>query len=592
MIAPAGGNQKDYQMQLIIDTLCARSAATPEQTAFEFLSTTGAPLSALSYHALERAAAGVAAMLRARGVPAGARVLLLCQPGPDYVAAFFGCLHAGAVAVPLYPPRNRLHVARIVSVLRDAGASVVLSSRQSIERCGAFFAEQGVSESMLVAVDGDALRDAEPGTPAAQRADALAFLQYTSGTTGDPKGVMISNGNLAHHLEMLNAWLGGEPGGTMVSWLPPYHDMGLISGLLAPVAGGYPCVLMPPESFAQNPFVWLDAVSRHRATISGGPNFAYGMCCKRLTDEQIATLDLSRWRLAFNGAEPVRQKTIDAFAQRFAAAGFEPLAMAPCYGLAEATLLVAGHEPNTLAHGLDVDRQILQDERRAAPARDASPMARDDAARWRSIACIGRVTGGQHVLIVDPASGEPCADGRVGEICVAGPSVAQGYWRRPELSEAVFRTVRDGVAGRAYMRSGDLGFLLDGELYVTGRLKDMIVISGRNYYSEDLEQTVTATQEKVVPNGCAAFVADHDERENLVIVAEIERVERHGNLNDVVTDIQKEIWLKHEVNPHSVFLVSPGQLPKTSSGKVRRKACRRALEAGELKVLAYWNGAG
>ncbi|MGU8077191.1 fatty acyl-AMP ligase [Burkholderia pyrrocinia] len=578
-------------MQLVIDTLRARAETSPARTAFHFLRPNGESLQVLDYRALERAAGQVAALLRARRVAPGGRVLLLCQPGPDYVAAFLGCLYAGVVAVPLYPPRNRQHVARVVSVMNDAQASLVLCNRQGIERCSAFFAELGVAEPFLVSADGDDLLEFEPVGPAPQCADDLAFLQYTSGTTGDPKGVMVSNGNLAHNLSLLNGWLDGGPDSTMASWLPPYHDMGLILGILAPLAGGYPSVLMPPEAFVQSPFVWLETISRHRATISGGPNFAYSMCCKRVTDAQRATLDLSHWRVAFNGAEPVRLRTLNEFAERFAPAGFDPLAATPCYGLAEGTLVVAGHLRDAMPHALEVDREILQNGHEARIACATEQAGTYDSTRWRQVTSVGRVVGEQRLRVVDPATGGICADGRVGEICVSGPSVAQGYWRREALSRDVFATVRDSQDGARYLRTGDLGFVRHGELYVTGRLKDMIVISGRNYYSEDLEQTVLVSQFKVVPNGCAAFVAEYDEREALVIVAEIERTERHGNLQDVVIDIQKEIWLKHEINPYSVVLVSPGQVPRTSSGKVRRKACRHALEAGELKVLAHWSGA-
>ncbi|MNZ83041.1 Long-chain-fatty-acid--AMP ligase FadD26 [compost metagenome] len=275
------------------------------------------------------------------------------------------------------------------------------------------------------------------------------------------------------------------------------------------------------------------------------------------------------------------------FAARFAQSGFDVCSFAPCYGLAEGTLIVTGHAAKQQPSTLQVDRQILQDENHAIINQQmGSPLAPESAV-WRSLVSVGPVIGGQRLLITDPASGLPRADRCVGEICVSGGSIAGGYWQQPDISQLIFHTVRD-QGGAFYLRTGDLGFMHEGELYVTGRLKDMIIIAGRNFYSEDIEQSVVTSQPKVVANGCAAFVAEHASQENLVIIAEVERTERHGNLQEMMMGIQKEVWMKHEINPQTIVLVSPGQVPRTSSGKVRRKACRQAWEKGELKVLEHW----
>ncbi|MFJ7141559.1 fatty acyl-AMP ligase [Pseudomonas protegens] len=574
-------------MSSIIDKLCERAKTSASQRAFEFLSSKGVSEQILDYLGLKRAASRVAAMLQVAGVGVGDRVLILCQPGAEYVTAFFGCLYAGAVAVPLFPPRNRLHVSRVVSILNDAQASLLLCNAKGVMRYGAFFSEMGVPASSLLTLDACEQYAGALPEPAAQLPENIAFLQYTSGSTGNPKGVMVSNRNIEHNLGMLNQWLGGKPGEVMVSWLPPYHDMGLIAGLLAPVVGGYPCVLMPPETFAHSPFVWLDAISRYRATISGAPNFAYGMCCQRITPEQLSTLDLGRWRHAFNGAEPVRARTMVEFSSRFAVSGFDPRAFAPCYGLAESTLIVTGYAGNKQPSSLLADRQILQDEKHAIIHQRLDTPQVQNGSVWRSLVSVGPVIGEQRLLIVDPDTGLPVAERCVGEICVSGPSVARGYWQQEEASQHAFNSVRDESA-RGFLRSGDLGFLHEGELYVTGRLKDMIIIAGRNFYSEDIEQSIVSSQPRVVANGCAAFVSEDDAQEKLVIVAELERTQRHGDLQDVMMEIQKEVWMKHEINPQSVVLVAPGQVPRTSSGKVRRKACRQAWERGELKVLDHW----
>ncbi|WP_157832246.1 fatty acyl-AMP ligase [Pseudomonas sp. 09C 129] len=574
-------------MSSIIDKLCERARTSSSQRAFEFLSSKGVSEQVLDYAELKRSASRVAAMLKAAGAGVGERVLILCQPGPEYVTAFFGCLYAGAVAVPLFPPRNRLHVSRVVSILNDAQASLLLCNAKGMGRYGEFFSEMGVPDSALLTIEASERYVEGLPEPAVQLPENTAFLQYTSGSTGNPKGVMVSNRNIEHNLGMLNEWLGGKPGEVMVSWLPPYHDMGLIAGLLAPVMAGYPCVLMPPETFAHSPFVWLDAISRYRATISGAPNFAYSMCCQRISNEQLSTLDLGSWRHAFNGAEPVRARTMAEFSSRFAASGFDPFAFAPCYGLAESTLIVTGYAGDKQPSSLLVDRQILQDEKHAIINQQFETPQAQDSPVWRSLVSVGPVIGQQKLLIVDPETASPCAERCVGEICVSGPSVARGYWQQAQASNHAFQSVSD-QAGEVYLRSGDLGFLHEGELYVTGRLKDMIIIAGRNFYSEDIEQSVVTSQPKVVANGCAAFVSEHDVQESLVIVAEVERTQRHGNLQDMMMDIQKEVWMKHEINPQAVVLVSPGQVPRTSSGKVRRKACRQAWESGELKVLDHW----
>jgi acyl-CoA synthetase (AMP-forming)/AMP-acid ligase II len=575
-------------MSSIVERLCERAKATPSQTAFEFLSSQGTQEHTLSYAQLERAASQVAAMLNANGVVAGERVLVICQPGLEYVSAFFGCLYAGAVAVPLYPPRNRLHVARVVSILKDAQARLLLCNGKGIERYADFFAELQVPVSALLSVESCLWEEGRPSGPAEQLPQNTAFLQYTSGTTGTPKGVMVSNANIAHNLAMLNLWLGGAPGERMVSWLPLYHDMGLIAGVLAPVMGGYPCVLMPPETFSYSPFYWLDTISRYQATISGGPNFSYSMCCQKISDEQLAALDLTRWRMAFNGAEPVRARTLAEFAARFAPSGFNAASLSPCYGLAEGTLIVAGHEVQRPTVALKVDRQLLQNEHRAVINPQPFSALAPECPAWRTLVSVGPVIGGQHLLIIDPASGAPLDDRRVGEICVSGGSVVGGYWQQPDISRQIFHTIRD-QEGLSYVRTGDLGFMHEGHLYVTGRLKDMIIISGRNFYSEDIEQSVVSSQPKVVANSCAAFSTEHAIQESLVIVAEVERTERHGNLQEIIIGIQKEVWMKHEINPQTIVLVSPGQVPRTSSGKVRRKACRQAWAEGELKVLDYWD---
>lgn len=542
----------------------------------------------ISYAELDVAASRVAALLHAHAIGEGERVLLLCLPGLDYVEAFLGCLYAGAVAVPVFPPRNRQHAARIAAIIESAGAKAILCTSDEVARCEKLLQVTNAPPIALVDLGGArsmsaacALADVPPGQ--------IAFLQYTSGTTGKPKGVMVTHGNLMHNLGLINLWLESDERSTMVSWLPPYHDMGLIGGILAPLYGGYRSVLMAPERFVQHPYLWLRAVSEYRADITGAPDFAYRVCLRRISDEQLATLDLSCVKTAYSGAEQVRSKTLSEFARRFCAARFDATSLTPCYGLAEATLLVSGRVKPSPLRMLAAERAALE-HRRLVIRREIEGLPLDDSERddERELVSVGAPIGAQQVLVRDAQTGEPCADGAIGEICVAGKSVAPGYWQQYEQTIATFQR---GVASHAdplFMGTGDLGFFHRGELYVAGRLKDMIIIGGRNCYSEDIEQTALGAQPALVPNGCAAFGVELDEQEQLVVVAEVERTQRKGNLDAVLKTIREAIWRRHDISPAAVLLVLAGHVPKTSSGKVRRSECRTRLRNGELTILAQW----
>jgi len=567
-----------------------RAAERPEREAFVFLADGGEPAARLTYGELDRRARAIAARLRASLAP-GDRALLLYPPGLEFIAAFFGCLYAGVTAVPAYPPRlNDRSQARLRAIVEDAAPRAALTTE-------AIFAAAVASEALTarvpelgtvrwIATDGPGLDmgqeeadlpEPEPGS--------VAFLQYTSGSTAAPKGVMVTHANLVHNERMIGEAFRQDEETVVVGWLPLYHDMGLIGNVLQPLHAGARCVLMSPVAFLQQPVRWLRAISRFHGTTSGGPNFAYDLCVRRIPPEERAQLDLSSWRVAFNGAEPVRAETLERFAEAFAPSGFDRAAFYPCYGLAEATLFVTGGAPGRFPRVEAMDAAALErhEARRISEAGEEAEPA--DACLLVSS---GRPWNGQRVVVVDPETAEPVPAGRVGEIWIAGPSVALGYWRNEEATESDFRARLSGTgAGTGegpFLRTGDYGFLRDGELYVTGRLKDLIIIRGRNHYPQDIERTAERSHPDLRPGCGAAFSVDVGGEERLVIVHEVERRRRDG-LDEVATAVRRAVAEEHQVQVQDVILVRAGTVPKTSSGKLQRRACRASYQAGELAVV-------
>ena len=564
----------------LVEVLRRRALGRPDGLAYTFLLDGEAEEISLTYGELDRRARAVAVLLGSLGA-AGERVLLLYPSGLDYVAAFFGCLYAGAVAVPLYPPRSNHNFDRFRSVVADSGASIALTAEAVRSRVEPLLARAADLRAVRwVATDDlDAAGADGWGEP---RADGrtLAFLQYTSGSTARPKGVMVSHGNLLHNEEMIRLAFGQTEESVIVGWLPLYHDMGLIGNVLQPLYLGARCVLMSPVAFLQKPSRWLRAISRYRATTSGGPNFAYDLCVRKAAAEESASLDLSSWDVAFNGAEPVRRETLESFAAAFGPCGFRREAFLPCYGLAEATLLVSGGTKGAAP----TTRRLLNAQLERHRAVEAS--AGEGPAR-ELVGC-GSAWGGQEIVVADPETLERCEPGRVGEIWVAGASVAEGYWRRPAETEQTFGARLSGAAGAGpFLRTGDTGFLHDGELFVTGRLKDLIIVRGLNHYPQDIELTVERCHPALRPGGGAAFSFEADGEERLAVVQEVER-RGHPNLESLTESIRRAVAEEHEVRVHAVLLIKPNGLPKTSSGKIQRHACRAAFLDGSLPVLARW----
>lgn len=578
------------EYRTLVDLVRQRAGQLGDRTAFTFLADGEREDARLNYAELDIRARAIAVMLRDCGVQRGERALLLYPPGLDFIPAFFGCLYAGVIAVPSYPPQPAQlsrTLPRLLGILADAEPSIVLST-SGIERAAAALRRQAptLGNTTWLATDTlDASNAGEWREPTIDR-DQLAFLQYTSGSTAAPKGVMVSHANLLHNLSYASRVARHDEHSVSVSWLPVIHDMGLIEGVLGPVYNAYPAHLMAPAAFLQRPVRWLRAVTKYGATTSGGPNFAYDLCVRRITDEQRAELDLRTWRIAYNGAEPIRADTLTAFHNRFRDAGFAWSSFFPVYGLAESTLLVSTGDREYEPVILDADSDALR-----RGALDVSP-----AASSRRVVSSGPVSFETRVVIADPDTHEPCAAGNIGEIWVTSPSVARGYWRRPHESEETFNAFLATGEG-PFLRTGDLGVLHDGELFVTGRLKDVLIVRGMKHYPQDLELTAER-QHPAIRAGCAAaFAVDADDGESVVIAMELDPrclpdndAHRDACLDEVIVRVRQAIAEQHGIVLSAVSLLAVGEVPKTSSGKLRRRACRAAFLDGSLHGAALKTG--
>ncbi|HEY0782150.1 MAG TPA: fatty acyl-AMP ligase, partial [Thermoanaerobaculia bacterium] len=560
----------------LVGVLRARALETPERRAYTFLEH-GEEAGARhqTYAELDRRARSLARWMREAQV---GPVLILCPPGLDFAAAFFGCLYAGAPAVPAYPPGSKRGLPRLQAVARDARPVSVLTTSSVLARTEGWLDRATDLPAMRwLAVDD---RDPEPADDQQlpePRGDDLAFLQYTSGSTGTPKGVMVSHANLLHNQVLIRDACGHSERSVFVSWLPLFHDLGLIGNFLQAAFVGAPCVLMAPAAFLQRPRRWLEAVSRHGATTSGGPDFAFDLCARRIAPEERQGLDLRRWEVAFNGAEPVRAGTLRRFTEAFAPCGFRARALLPCYGLAEATLMVASGRPEEPP----VVRGFLADELERGVALPAPVDAPAETADRELVGC-GAALGGQTVAIVDAATGTRWPPGQIGEVWIAGPSVARGYWQRPEeTAEAFAAKTADGEG--PFLRTGDLGFFHDGELFVAGRLKDLIILRGRNLYPQDVEAAAERSCPGLAHGAAAAFAVDTGAEERLTVVVELPRRPAFDP-ETIAERVRAAVADELEAHVHEVVLIPPGMLPRTSSGKVQRRLCRTLLLEGALGV--------
>lgn len=558
-------------MMTFATILWQRAEERPDDLAYRLFDGDKPP-EVVTYGALWQRSAALAAVLRERGWR-GERALLVCESQLSFMIAFYACLLAGVVAVPTAVPHRDTLVRRMQALARDARPAVLMFDSARIEGV-----TLDVDGSPLAMLDLRQALGSDPARPITgderlalldHAAGDLAFLQYTSGSTGDPKGVVVSHGNLVDNSAEIGEAMAVTRASSVLTALPLFHDMGLIGGLLQPMFAGCPGNIMSPVECVQHPQRWIQRISSFGITVSGGPNFMYDLASRSIPDADLTGVDLRHWAVAFCGAEPVRRSSVDRFCERFASYGFQRTAFYPCYGLAEATLFVTGGDVQ-------------------APVGFTS----HDGAQ---VTACGRPWGRTSIAIIDPASGAPVADGEVGEIWVSGPGVAGGYWLRPELSQETFAASLPGKPSASYLRTGDLGFVREDGLYVTGRLKDTIIINGRNYAPHDLEDEAQGSHPALRPGGSAAFSVARDDGEAVVIVAELERTwwSRTADWPDVVAAIRSRLYRSFSLRVADVRLIKPGALPRTSSGKVRRSHCRTEYAAGKYADEGHGvNGAG
>jgi thioester reductase-like protein len=550
-----------------------------DRPALSFLSSGDEITARVTYGELDREARAVAALLQSR-CHRGDRALLLYPSALEFVTAFFGCHYAGVIPVPAYPPRANESIHRLKAIVADADAHLALTTQALLTTSSNFTTQLGDASFALLTTDGLPPGSADAWRPADARGGDVAMLQYTSGSTGQPKGVVLTHANLLANEAMIRHALGPRAEDeVIVGWLPLFHDMGLIGVLMQALYAGTPGYLMPPAAFLQRPLRWLQLISRYRGTTTAGPNFAYDLCARRITAEERATLDLSCWRHALNGSEPLQADTLARFAATFAPCGFDARALQPCYGLAEASLMVTSKPGETAVVNASFDAEKLATGR-ATLSRQA------DA---RTLVSSGRVAPGLRVAIVDPSTGARLPAGSIGEIWVSGASVGAGYWNQPDLSAATFGATLPGRSRTRYLRTGDLGFLRGQELFVTGRIKDLIIVRGRNLHPQDVEVSAHSAHPGLRPHGTAAFAVEEGASEGVVIVQEVERTAlRHLDAPSAIEAIRAAVVRDHTVAPSAVVLVKPASIPKTSSGKIQRSQSRRLFLARELDVVAEW----
>ncbi|WP_161602535.1 aminotransferase class I/II-fold pyridoxal phosphate-dependent enzyme [Tautonia marina] len=574
-VMPPSSNQS---FETILDALQTHVKSQGRRNAYTFL-TPEFRQSTLTFRELDERARRIAAGLLQHAEP-GDRALMMFPAGLGFIEAFLGCLFAGIVAVPAYPPRKNRNAGRIRSIAEDCEPRLLLCASKT---------RRGVEEELGRSVKGssvivtDELDDSGGGPLPRPHPDQLAFVQYTSGSTASPRGVMVSHGNIVANQVSIMTNFRHTTNDVAVSWLPMFHDMGLIGSVLQPLFVGFQCYLMDPSTFIREPFTWLKAISDFRGVLSGAPNFAYDLCVRKVSDQQKAELDLSSW-VAFNGAEPVRAETLTRFARAFESCGFRRDAFFPCYGMAEATLFVSGGPPLAATKVVTACPMDLENNR-----------ITESSSGQRVVSC-GQIGPDLEVLLVDPKTLTACRPDEVGEIWLRGASVARGYWNRPEETREAFHANAYGD-DRHWFRTGDCGFLRNGELYVTGRLKDLIVVRGRNLYPQDIEQLVEYHIDFLGPNSCAAFSVEHDGEERLIVVAEGTRdmarwarsnAEGHAErvwLERAIDDLRREVLDQFEVALARLIFVRPATFPRTSSGKLQRRLTRRMLSDGALDVV-------
>ncbi|MCH1502066.1 MAG: fatty acyl-AMP ligase [Verrucomicrobiales bacterium] len=571
--------------QTIVDILRIHASRNPDRLIYQFLKDGEIISSTLTCGEILQKATAVADQLHFHGINRGERALLVYPSGPEFVISLLGCMAAGVIAVPASAPRPRRHDERLERIVRDAEVSAILTSETLVDDLQTRMVDSWRDGAAPRLITPNQQESPSPSTSMPNLGSGdIAFLQYTSGSTGKPKGVMVSHGNILNNLSYIETAFQLVPSETVsVTWLPSFHDMGLIDGLLEPLYLSCPGIIMPPAAFLQKPVRWLQAISNFRGTHSGGPNFAYQLCA-RINENQRETLDLSSWTTAYSGAEPVRELTIRQFSEVFRPQGFQKRYFYPCYGLAENTLMVSGGMADTPPVALQFHTQSL--------LRGQAQLAHSGEEPSTTLVSSGKVWLDTDLRIVNPKNCRECTPGEIGEVWVKGSSAGQGYWQDSARTDETFKAQLEKLNGcldGPFLRTGDLGFLWDGELFVAGRLKDVIIIKGHNHYPQDIEASVEECHPSLRPAACAAFSAQDGNDEKLVLAVEVERTAlRSFDEKSVFAAIRRVVSENHDLSVSAICLLRPGSIPKTSSGKIQRHRCLQAFLSNQLRSVASW----
>ncbi|TWT91992.1 fatty acyl-AMP ligase [Stieleria varia] len=561
----------------ILDAIFAHEQSQGDAIACSLLGRDEAVEQQCTFAELARGVRQLSTALREQ-VPSGERAMLALPFGIDYLQAFLACLHAGIIAVPAYSPRTNRQDDRFTAMMSDCQPIAVLCDKNDRDPIAA-----QSTDVRIIALQ-ELRGEKSPNVICLAKPDSVAYLQYTSGSTSTPKGVMITNSNLVANNRAIRDAFGNRTDSVGVMWIPMFHDMGLVSGLQC-LFVGYRNVIFATNHFIARPGMWFRAISKYGGTVTGGPNFAFQVCVDRIADDELDGLDLSSWKVAYNGAEPIRASTLDRFTERFGRIGFRSTMHFPCYGLAESTLFVSGGPAGFESPRLRLDRRSLE---------SGLVLFSDEGGTGDTTELVssGRPDPESDVQIVAPETSRVTADDQIGEILIDSPSVAKGYWNDPQATASDFGVTIPDHPGARYMRSGDLGFLHDGELFVTGRHKDLVIVNGRNVFPQDIEAEFEAVVSASVKNGTAVFGLEVDACEQVVVVAEtsrgLYRDARHGDVEQLTNDIdtfRQTVWNNMNLHIWEIVFLRPGTFPRTTSGKIRRRACRNHFLAKSLDVI-------
>ncbi|MGN7610529.1 SDR family NAD(P)-dependent oxidoreductase [Magnetococcales bacterium HHB-1] len=576
----------EHQCIHLIELLHRRALMTPDKLAYVFLKDGKEEVSPLTFRQLDQMARALAVEIKQRiGHPTkGERALLLYPPGVEFMVAFYGCLYAGVIAIPTPPPdaiRLKRTLPRLKAIANDAQASLVLCTQKILEPLKDEPLFHDLPKMVWLSSDLVNPEQGQKWQPIEIKADHLAYLQYTSGSTSQPKGVMISHENIMAHLKVMQRIWRYDHQSVMVTWMPYFHDYGLVDGLLQTLYTGIPCYILSPITFLKRPLRWLEAIDRYQGTHTQAPNFAYEHCVNKITPEKRKQLNLSTLKVASNAAEPVRKETGERFIEAFKVSQFKATHYYPAFGLAEATLIVSTKREHAQSQYCEVLAHELEHNNRIVEA-----TAQNDQ-QTRFVVSCGPAIDDTDLTIVDPQTKEELPENRIGEIWVENSSIAMGYWQNEQASEETFQARLNSDSKRGpFLRTGDLGFLRHGELYISGRLKDLVIIAGVNHYPHDIEWTVTQADTIFRPDHAIAFAIEQEQTEKLVVVAEVNRPLQ--DWQPTITKVRRAIAETHDVSLYALVLLRKGRINKTSSNKLQRHACKRAYLDERLEVLFQW----